>query len=218
MEGVKELASGSDRTYSIYRTALLFIAFGVGRFGRRDRASQLEVFPGLIDCTLCRLAAPVGDVSPATARPVVNRFPARTAFLLFPISPLQLSLPSSNLQAPTVLASFQPRDVAAMDYSFTARSPIAVVITAILVWVAYLLGLAFYRLTLHPLSRFPGPKLAALTKWLVQFFPCGRTKPIISPFAFRRAKLIITQVRILLRCRCPRSVYLPGPEIAQGIR
>ena len=57
-----------------------------------------------------------------------------------------------------------------MDYSFMARSPIAVVITAIAVGVSYLLGLAFYRLALHPLSRFPGPKLAALTKWSVTFF------------------------------------------------
>jgi len=201
--------------------------------GRRDRASQLEVFRVLSTARCAGSRPPLG--MSARPPPVLSvDWPARlvcqslphsncdhaitSTFLLFPISPLQLSLPSSKLQAPTILASFQPRDVAAMDYSFTARSPIAVVITAILVWVAYLLGLAFYRLTLHPLSRFPGPKLAALTKWLVQFFPCGRTKPIISPFAFRRAKLIITQVRILLRCRCPRSVYLPGPEIAQGIR
>ena len=33
------------------------------------------------------------------------------------------------------------------------------------VWVAYLVFLAIYRLFLSPLSKFPGPKLAALTLW-----------------------------------------------------
>ena len=32
-------------------------------------------------------------------------------------------------------------------------------------WVAYLIGLAFYRLYLSPISKFPGPKLAALSRW-----------------------------------------------------
>jgi hypothetical protein len=52
-----------------------------------------------------------------------------------------------------------------MDYTFVARPSIVAFAASILLLLAYLIGLAFYRLYLSPLAKFPGPKLAAVSQW-----------------------------------------------------
>ncbi|KIW64479.1 hypothetical protein PV04_09408 [Phialophora macrospora] len=46
-------------------------------------------------------------------------------------------------------------------WSITARA----LGLGVVVWIAYIVGLAIYRLYFSPLSKFPGPRLAALTLW-----------------------------------------------------
>lgn len=38
--------------------------------------------------------------------------------------------------------------------------------------VLYCFGLAFYRLFLSPIAKFPGPKLAAITGWYELYYDC----------------------------------------------
>ena len=43
--------------------------------------------------------------------------------------------------------------------------PAAALPAVVGIWFAYLVGITLYRLVFHPLAKFPGPKLAALSKW-----------------------------------------------------
>lgn len=54
--------------------------------------------------------------------------------------------------------------------SSIADSPIAFCAVVTAVWFVYFVGLGVYRLTLHPLARFPGPKLAAFTYWYETYY------------------------------------------------
>jgi len=61
----------------------------------------------------------------------------------------------------------------------------SVVLTVVFVPLTYLVGIALYRLYFSPLAKFPGPKLAALSKWYEAYFEIVRN----GQFTFQIDKL-----------------------------
>ncbi|OAG01866.1 cytochrome P450 [Paraphaeosphaeria sporulosa] len=67
--------------------------------------------------------------------------------------------------------------------------------TAAAVLVVYFASLAFYRLYLHPLAKFPGPKLAAITRWYELYYDVIRE----GQYTFKIAELHKVYGRPIIR-------------------
>lgn len=46
-----------------------------------------------------------------------------------------------------------------------SRPSLALLTASTIIWIVYLFGLAIHRLYFSPLAKFPGPRLAALSKF-----------------------------------------------------
>ncbi|KAJ2996575.1 hypothetical protein NUW58_g937 [Xylaria curta] len=57
-------------------------------------------------------------------------------------------------------------------YDLTLMTPAQVCLSVGVVWLLYAVCISIYRLFFHPLRRVPGPKLAALTKWVETYYEC----------------------------------------------
>lgn len=86
----------------------------------------------------------------------------------FIIISLSLSCPSISLFTFLVVYLFASclvwhSDMMPLSYSFVPSMTLLGVLG--ISWLFYLIGLAIYRLYLSPIAKFPGPKLAALSRW-----------------------------------------------------
>ena len=79
---------------------------------------------------------------------------------VFPIDPTPHHAASQSF-ADYLLDDF----AASIMMSSPVFSPYNLSLVALASWLLYLLVVGIYRLYFHPLAKFPGPKLAALTRW-----------------------------------------------------
>ncbi len=59
-----------------------------------------------------------------------------------------------------------------MALPFPTRPSVALLLGAAAAGLVYLAGLAVYRLFLSPIAKFPGPRLAALSRWYEFYYDC----------------------------------------------
>lgn len=57
-------------------------------------------------------------------------------------------------------------------FPFRTRPSVALLLATATAIMLYLITLAVYRLYFSPTAKFPGPKLAALSRWYEIYFDC----------------------------------------------
>jgi hypothetical protein len=60
--------------------------------------------------------------------------------------------------------------MALLDHVQQNLDTATVVVLGVTLWLTYALGLGIYRVFIHPLSKVPGPWLAAATQWYETYY------------------------------------------------